>query len=401
MRLEVDATAVVPGQSAGVEEFTYGLLQAMAADARQHELSAVVAAGSLDAWRERVAACDMRWAEVPVPFSRETKMKSLLLRAAPASLRNGRLVRSALNEMRKRAVARRQDAEPDLTLYPFHRVLASRSDFVMTVHDLRVFEPDFYSPRDAAVVQRNVAAAAAVVASWPHPYESLIRRFPEAARKIFLVPLPAFNCRPSDVERSPERNLLIYPSSTAGHKNHIVLIEAMRHLPDHHLVCVGPLLEPEASILQRRVQELGLERRITFTGFVPKNELQDWLRRADCVVVPSLWEAASGAIFEAFSWGIPVSCADVPPLRAQVGYSGAEVEYFSAHKGIDAAKSIGRAGARRKVLSEASAAAGRRLRSRDWAGVAADYWLIAEWAHGGQQGDEARTAMQPAVGKIT
>ena len=71
-------------------------------------------------------------------------------------------------------------------------------------------------------------------------------------------------------------------------------------------------------------RKLGIESRVTYTGFVPKEEKVDWLRKAWVVVCPSLKEGWGLTNIEANACGTPVVCADVPGLRDSVspGRSG-------------------------------------------------------------------------------
>lgn len=395
MRIGVDASSVIPGQSAGVEEFTYGLLSGMAATAQGRVMDALVASGSVAAWRARVPNPQLRWSEVRVPLARESKIKSVLLRMAPQAVRSSNAARWAVNVVRGVPFGFRSAEEPDVRIYPFHRTPARNGRYMVTVHDLRVFEAEFASNADRAVIARNVEGASAVVASWPHPYNGILDRFPEAAEKTFLVSLPAFNSKPDTYPRAPQANLLVYPSSTGEHKNQAVLLDALAMLPEYRLICIGPLLEPRATALQRRVVKLRLGDRVTFTGFVDTACLQAWLAKADFIVAPTLWEAASGAVFEAFSWGIPVCCSDIPPLRAQVAFVDGLVEYFDPHDPNSVVRSLHRAASRREELTDASRRAGQRLKERTWEQVATDYWEIASWISNGAAAASRPVALQP------
>jgi glycosyltransferase involved in cell wall biosynthesis len=93
---------------------------------------------------------------------------------------------------------------------------------------------------------------------------------------------------------------------------HEVLIRAMAHVvrqvPQAHLEIMGRgNLEAE---LQQQVEQLGLQKHVTFAGFVPDDELLKRLSRAHCGVVPLLRNPESDIIhtykmFEYISLGIP------------------------------------------------------------------------------------------------
>ncbi|MCI0331193.1 MAG: glycosyltransferase family 4 protein [candidate division Zixibacteria bacterium] len=71
-------------------------------------------------------------------------------------------------------------------------------------------------------------------------------------------------------------------------------------------------------------RKLGIESRVTYTGFAPKEEKVNWLQKAWVVVCPSLKEGWGLTNIEANACGTPVVCADVPGLRDSVapGKSG-------------------------------------------------------------------------------
>jgi glycosyltransferase involved in cell wall biosynthesis len=383
VRLRFDGSAILPGHSAGVETFAYGLLGGLA-ELDRFDLTVDVARSTTEAWRAEVDAPGIRWNEVSVPLTVGSPAGRALRKVLPAGIGSSRLARKAISAVRGRA-ARPAEDDADVTLYPFHRVPVRTPRSVVTVHDLRAFQPEFANAADVDVVRRNVAAAGAVVASWPHPYRQLTESFPTAAGKAALIPLPAFTPgRPVDAPRDPA--LLLYPSSTAEHKNHVNLVRAMSVLPGLRLVCPGPLVEPQAGRAAAEVAGRGLGDRVSFPGFVSRGELEQLFARASVVVVPSMWEAASGAVFEAFSWGLPVACADVPPLRAQIDFAGGNAAFFDPADPADMARAVRTVVADRERYAEASRRAGLRLAGRSWREVAADYAAVLDWVGRGRRG---------------
>jgi glycosyltransferase involved in cell wall biosynthesis len=83
-------------------------------------------------------------------------------------------------------------------------------------------------------------------------------------------------------------------------------LEALSHIkdqwPELHLVVVGR--GPEAAALKSQTRQLGLEGRVTFTGF--DAQPQRWMRASDAVLVPSYAEGLPLVVFEAFANGKPV-----------------------------------------------------------------------------------------------
>lgn len=54
---------------------------------------------------------------------------------------------------------------------------------------------------------------------------------------------------------------------------------------------------------------------IIYLGFLSKNETLSWMRKADCVVLPSYHEGMSVTLMEACSLGKPIICSDIPGCR--------------------------------------------------------------------------------------
>ncbi|WP_432905532.1 glycosyltransferase [Micromonospora matsumotoense] len=388
MRITVEATPIRPGHAAGVEAFTYGLLTGMAADP-SHDLRVNVLRGTLDQWRDQVPADQVGWAEVAQPLRSDTTPGQLLRRWTPTRVRDSLAVRRAVNVVRQRSVPRQRGS--DVTLHPFHSAPIGPGPSVVVVHDLRHLHAAFHAPGFAAVVRENVARASALVVTWPHPYRETLRLFPEAAERTALIPTPTFQPAPARAAARPEPGLLVYPSSTAAHKNHATLLEAMASLPQCRLVCPGPLVEPEASRLLARAALPDLRGRVSFPGFVTLDELNALYARADAVVIPSLWEAASGAMLEAFSWGLPVACADAEPLLAQLEFTGAEAAVFRATDPASLAEAVQRLLADRAHYATAARHANGRLAARTWTATGGDYLDVLRWVAQGRPGPMPRS----------
>jgi len=61
------------------------------------------------------------------------------------------------------------------------------------------------------------------------------------------------------------------------------------------------------------------------TGEVDASTMADWIRAADVLVLPSLYESCSIVVLEAWSAGVPVVTSDIPALKHLVDVSGAGV----------------------------------------------------------------------------
>ena len=205
-------------------------------------------------------------------------------------------------------------------------------------HDLQhVHLPQFFSPRARATRTRYYKAYAdqaemvAVASTWTK--RDVAQHLGIADSKIVVVPwAPPLAAVPEPTAdeaaamavrlRLPAQYLL-YPARTWPHKNHAVLIDAastlrQRHGIDASLVFTGHRT-PEARALDARARQLGVDDLVTWTGFLNPRELRAVYALSEGVIIPSLFEAASAPLWEAWLAGKPAACSNVTSLPEQAG----------------------------------------------------------------------------------
>jgi glycosyltransferase involved in cell wall biosynthesis len=91
------------------------------------------------------------------------------------------------------------------------------------------------------------------------------------------------------------------------------LIEAMpallKQFPNIKLMIVGS--GPEEAVLNRLIQELGLEKHISLSGSLPKDVLFKYIHASDLLVLNSIHETFPHQLLEAMSIGTPVVATSV------------------------------------------------------------------------------------------
>jgi glycosyltransferase involved in cell wall biosynthesis len=123
---------------------------------------------------------------------------------------------------------------------------------------------------------------------------------------------------------------IFYPALTWPHKNHVRLVEAIANLRDHFGLKVNAVFTGVTSQFTDQRQEglrnlrecisrLGLEEQVQILGYLPERQLREVCRMSLALVVPTLFEAASGPVFEGWQEGLPVACSTVTSLPEQVG----------------------------------------------------------------------------------
>jgi glycosyltransferase involved in cell wall biosynthesis len=205
-------------------------------------------------------------------------------------------------------------------------------------HDLQHLHfPQFFSPEYIAwretIYPAGCHFAHTVVVGSQWIKDDIIRQYRINPEKIQVVPEgPPTQIYTTSSEADIARVRLkyqlkqpfaFYPAFTWPHKNHIRLLESLAFLRDSRgmtirLVCTGSQGRDSWQRIARRIAELGLGSQVQFLGYVEEEDLAAIYRLAQFLVMPSLFEACSLPIFEAWWVGLPVVCSNATALPDQV-----------------------------------------------------------------------------------
>jgi len=221
----------------------------------------------------------------------------------------------------------------DVVHYPFQDAGLVPVPFIYHPHDLqhRHF-PEYFSQR--VVAGREVryralcerAAKIAVASTWVK--EDLIASWNLPPDRIAVVPLApvvfhdlASNSRHLAQSSLPNR-YIVYPAATWPHKNHGRLLEALGTLRGRGiripLVLTGARVNRGADIPNLAILH-GVADQVYDLGYVSGDQLSRLVSDSSGLILPSLFEAASFPIWEAFRVGVPVACSAVTSLPRQAG----------------------------------------------------------------------------------
>lgn len=281
---------------------------------------------------------------------------------------------------------------------------------VYNPHDLQhIHYPQFFSVRDLAwrdVIYRaacRLSRAVIVNSQWIK--DDVVAQFavppdrvqvvPEAAPTHFMTTIDASHRKAVLERHGLSGKFALYPNNTWPHKNHLRLFEALAWLRDSKgltvpLVCTGARHEASWPRLQARMVELGLEGQVRFLGFVPGEDLRALYQAAACVVVPSLFEANSLPIFEAWAEGTPVASSNVTALPEQVADAGL---LFDPNDPVAIGEAIGRIVSDDALAADLVAKGKRRLSDFDWARTARAYRAVYRKAAGRALSGEDRALL--------
>jgi glycosyltransferase involved in cell wall biosynthesis len=84
------------------------------------------------------------------------------------------------------------------------------------------------------------------------------------------------------------------------------------------MVCTGATYRPHWPAIEAGLARFGLSHQVRFVGFLAETDLRAVFLQASALVLPSLYEASSLPIFEAWQDGVPVACSNATALPEQV-----------------------------------------------------------------------------------
>lgn len=277
--------------------------------------------------------------------------------------------------------------------FPYQAFTLCSIPAVFNPHDLQHRHyPQFFTPQQIAWRESIYPAAChlanTVVVGSQWVKEDLLHHYRLDPEKIQVVPWAP----PTQAYQDPTEDLLqtvqqkyhierpfaFYPAVTWEHKNHVRLLEALAMLRDRfgvivRLVCTGGRYPDYWPQIEDTLQVLNVGDQVQFLGMVSPEELRAIYRMAQFVIVPTLFEAASGPVFEAWQEGVPVACSAVTSLPEQAGNAALLFDPLSVETIADAILRMTSDEILRRDLAEK----GRyRLRDFDWERTAKAYRAV-------------------------
>ncbi|HEU0025726.1 MAG TPA: glycosyltransferase family 1 protein [Ktedonobacterales bacterium] len=221
---------------------------------------------------------------------------------------------------------------------------------IVTIHDLSfVRYPQFFRPTrrvyQRLFTERSARRAAAIIAVSEATRQDIISAFgvpPNRVRVIYPSISHDFRPEPDSARldafrarhRLPPRYLL-YLGTLEPRKNLVTLVEAYARL-----LAAAPSTPPLILAgakgwyyqpLFERVRALGLERNVTFAGYVSREEQALWYAGAALFLYPSLYEGFGLPVAEALACGVPTLTSNVSSLPEAGGPVAIQAPPDDAH----------------------------------------------------------------------
>ncbi|HEX8367748.1 MAG TPA: glycosyltransferase family 1 protein [Pyrinomonadaceae bacterium] len=302
----------------------------------------------------------------------------------------------------------------DVIHFPYQDYVYCRVPTVYNPHDLQhLHYPDFFSPgeieRREIVYPAACRAAEMVVAASDFVKQDVVRNYGLAEDKVQVI---AWAPPETNLEKFAEDEVqflsakyelpgapfALYPAMTWEHKNHIRLLEAIALLRERrnlriNLVCTGHK-NAFWSNIERRLRELRLEEQVKFLGVVPHRELSALYLQAQFVIIPTLFEAASAPLFEAWQHKTAAACSSVTSLPEQAVDAALLFNPFSVEEIAGALKRMATdEGLRRTLRANGT----RRLANFSLERTARAYRAVYRKAGGAHLSSEDRRILSSSV----
>lgn len=389
MNILIEAGCLVPGNSCGIENFVYSLVRGLV-QSTDHKIFINIAPGTRDSYEKILDSEKVTYLEDRVQFylidkyHRSSCFKSLFQFVKFLGFHG---VMSDQFEVPRKSWALHCETLVDAVLYPMrYRIAHLNRPSVVVVHDVRDLdrggEPELEAER------RRIGNASALVTSWPHPFSLLTKFFPERKKDIFMIPF-LFDPIPAD-EPEPvtlQSRQFLYPASNGPDKNHEVLIRALGILKSSgceriRVLCPGAQSDARKELLDGLIREARVEEWIQFLGFVPRAVVHDLYRSSTAVIATTKYEAFSGAVMEAFSYGKPVACSNIPSLTEMIDRLSVKVRYFNPDDPSDVAQAMLDILADPQPYRAGSIKARKALAGISLEGTARQYSEVLSWVCG-------------------
>ena len=203
---------------------------------------------------------------------------------------------------------------------------------VVSMHDVQQLHyPEFFTPLER--IYRSISyyvslsEASHVVVSYTHVKDDINKYFSSIRPDVSVCPVPMDEdwtdskaCTDTNLLKSnlsfPDQFILT-PAATWEHKNHLAVLQALSILRKRgekvFWISTGHKT-PYFKTIEEKITELELNDQVLFTGLVSDADLIGLYKMASLVVIPTLYEAGSGPLFEAIRYQVPVICSRVTSL---------------------------------------------------------------------------------------
>ncbi len=229
------------------------------------------------------------------------------------------------------------------TVFPYslHYSLSDSTSRLYWIPDFQEkYFPQFFTGQEKAERQKGLesiaAAANRIVFSSRNAQEDFQKFFPGNKCSTHVVHFAATHPEYSSLDLAALRtkfglgeNYFISPNQFWEHKNHIVVLKALKQLKGQGVSCQVAFTGKERDHrnpdyfdrLKAFVKENELDDQVRFLGFIDRREQLKLMEGALAVIQPSLFEGWSTVVEDAKAMSRYVLLSDIPVHREQLGHN--------------------------------------------------------------------------------
>jgi glycosyltransferase involved in cell wall biosynthesis len=358
-RIGIYAPQTADGEAGGVQQFIIGLVDGLRRQSADNLEYVLITHPFNPDWLEPYAGTQMEVTARP-PDGIVERIGTVLGRFRPA-----------VEPVAKRLLAFRSGGietsvpvadewfdslDLDVLHFPVQHYFRTDIDTVYNPHDLQHRHlPEFFGAderrrRDTVYqVGCEESTVVAVASNWVK--NDIVEQYGIEESKIVVIPtappVEAYSeLTEAEIESTKQTYDLpdsfgFYPAQSWPHKNHERLVEAVAKLRDQRGLRVNIILTGKQNdhwpAVTETIAQHDLSDQITHLGFVSTTELRSLYSLSTFTIIPTLFEAASLPMFEAWYEGSPVACSDVTSLPE---FAGDAAEIFDPSSTPDIADAI-------------------------------------------------------------
>jgi glycosyltransferase involved in cell wall biosynthesis len=306
LRIAINALYLLPGGVGGMEIYLRQLLNALARVDQQNEYLIFTNQET----GQNLAPVSARFRHLPQPVQAEIRPLRILYE------------QSSLPSIIERE-------QVDLVFNPgFTSPKALHAPAVTVFHDLQhVHHPEFFRKRELPfwnlLLAQAVRSSAKIIAASETTRRDVIEHYHLTEKRVVAIP-HGVEQEFFRLQREPDQDnpFLLCVSTIDPNKNIEKLIRVFAGLrgefPKLKLVVAGMRGNQTAKV-EALVDELGLNRHVRITGWIPRTEIYRLYEKATAFVYPSTFEGFGLPILEAMAARVPLACSRIAPLLEVAG----------------------------------------------------------------------------------
>lgn len=244
--------------------------------------------------------------------------------------------KSCISEEKAKSLAAKGDAV-EILLHQFQQpILKCRRilfAFDLHIHDLAW---KYQSSNFRQLFIDNLKSSHSVITMFPRTYFDLERVLGVSLQNFFLVSSPLMN----DISNSPQtkaklENSLLYPAQLQVHKNHVGLLEGLRHYIQNggkidKMYFTGSKFYGSGINLEQKIAELELGNVATFLGKLSTAEFHKVYKKVKGIIVPSVAEGGAYVALEGIAAKKAVAANNIRSAKMHAEMYDAQINWFEA-----------------------------------------------------------------------